>query len=123
MRVEIDKQYYNDTHYSKINLRDPACNARYTNTKIILDGRPEDCGSIKDTKGDYITYHNYVFMKAKPSDGFITRWSNIKIGFSCSYNKSALISSGEFKPKSTIVYNVRKLPTTAYFCDLSPVSI
>eukprot|EP00112_Aurelia_sp_Birch-Aquarium-sp1_P025417 Seg843.3 transcript_id=Seg843.3/GoldUCD/mRNA.D3Y31 product="ZP domain-containing protein" protein_id=Seg843.3/GoldUCD/D3Y31 len=98
MRIEIDRKYFDPTKYSRISLKDESCKSSLSETKIVLDSAPQKCGSTKIENENYIIYQNEVYMKAIPTGKIVTREHDIRVTFSCSYNKSGMVSIQAFTP-------------------------
>ena len=98
MRIEIDRKYFDPAKYSRISLKDESCKSTLSKTKIVLDSAPQKCGSTKVENDNYIIYQNEVYMKAIPTGKIVTREHDVRVTFSCSYNKSGMVSIQAFTP-------------------------
>ena len=101
MRIDIDRKYFDPSKYSAITLLDDTCKATISETQIVLDSAPFKCGSKKEETKDSFIYRNQVYMKATPTDALITREHDVRVSFSCTYNKTGLVRLEAYKPLST----------------------
>ena len=113
MRIDLNRQYYNVSHYEKITLRDPVCAASYSPGYITLGSVPNYCGSTRQQTKGHIIYTNEVIMKAKQNSDMITRDHDEVIQFSCKYKRDSTVSGSSFLPVSRISGNECK---SYFFC-------
>ena len=102
MRIELDRNFFNVSAYSSITFRDSRCRATWSSSFISLGTIPSQCGSTREETYDNIIYRNTVIMRAKTTQGLITRESDIKIRLTCSYKRTGNVSSVSFKPISKV---------------------
>ena len=102
MRIEIPRNVFNSSKFSDISLLDKSCKASFSDSKIILDTAPHLCGSNRKETQDRIIYQNEVYMTAVPTGKLVTREHDVRITFSCHYDRSGYLSLQSFKPQTII---------------------
>ena len=102
MRIEMPRSVFNSSKYSDISLLDKSCKASFSDSKIILDSAPHLCGSNRIETKDHIIYQNEVYMTAIPTGKLVTREHDVRIAFSCHYDKLGYLSLESFKPQTII---------------------
>ena len=102
MRIDLDRSYYDASLYSSITLRNTSCSATTTPLYITLGSVPGVCGSVRKETSTHIVFENEVVFTAKASNGIISRDLDQKVTFQCLYNKNGQVSSGGYKPMSSV---------------------
>ena len=110
MRIEISRKDFNTSKYSDISLLDKKCKASFSDLKIVLDTAPHLCGSKRMETADQIIYQNEVYMTAIPTGKLVTREHDVRITFSCHYNKAGYLTLESFKPQTIIDIKEGKVP-------------
>jgi len=118
MRIDLNRQYYNVSHYEKITLRDPVCAASYSPGYITLGSVPNYCGSTRQQTKGHIIYTNEVIMKAKQNSDMITRDHDEVIQFSCKYERDSTVSGSSFLPVSRISGNESSIGSFSFYLEM-----